>query len=67
MTFLLQILIINIFKSTILRLTMTQQNFHKYFTLYFILFGIAISSFGAIISYMFQINEIDKKSRYGTL
>lgn len=65
MTFLLQILIIDIFKSTILRLTMTQQNFHKYFTLYFILFGIAISSFGAIISYMFQINEIDKRMDKG--
>ncbi len=40
---------------------MTQQNFRKYFTLYFIVFGIVISLFGAIISYSFQINDIQKE------
>ena len=40
---------------------MTQKNFHKYFTLYFILFGIVISLFGAIISYNFQVKDIQKE------
>lgn len=37
---------------------MTQRNFHKFFTLYFIIFGILISSFGAITNYMFQVSDI---------
>lgn len=41
---------------------MSQRNFHKYFTIYFILFGIIISSFGAMINYMFQINDIHKNT-----
>lgn len=41
---------------------MSQQNFHKYFTIYFIIFGIMISSFGAIINYMFQIDDIHKNT-----
>jgi diguanylate cyclase (GGDEF)-like protein/PAS domain S-box-containing protein len=40
---------------------LTQQNFHKFFTLYFIIFGIIISLFGAIISYNFQVNDIQKE------
>ena len=40
---------------------MTQKNFHKFFTLYFIIFGIVISLFGAIISYNFQVNDIQKE------
>lgn len=40
---------------------MTQKNFHKFFTLYFIIFGIVISLFGSIISYSFQINDIQKE------
>ena len=40
---------------------MTQQNFHKFFTLYFIIFGIVISLFGAAISYSFQINDIQRE------
>jgi diguanylate cyclase (GGDEF)-like protein/PAS domain S-box-containing protein len=46
---------------------LTQQNFHKFFTLYFIIFGIIISLFGSVISYTFQINdiqiELDKKAK----
>jgi diguanylate cyclase (GGDEF)-like protein/PAS domain S-box-containing protein len=40
---------------------LTQKNFHKFFTLYFIIFGIVISLFGAIISYNFQVNDIQKE------
>lgn len=40
---------------------MTQKNFHKFFTLYFIIFGIIISLVGAVISYSFQINDIQKE------
>ncbi|MCK9453786.1 MAG: diguanylate cyclase [Sulfurimonas sp.] len=39
---------------------MTQQNFKKYFILYFIGFGITISIFGAFISYIFQMQNIQK-------
>lgn len=39
---------------------MTQQNFHKFFTFYFIIFGIIISLFGVVISYNLQIKEIEK-------
>lgn len=39
---------------------MTQKNFHKFFTLYFILFGIIISIFGVSISYVLQIQELEK-------
>jgi len=41
---------------------MSQQNFHKYYIIYFIIFGILISSFGAITSYIFQINDIHKNT-----
>ncbi|MDD2895918.1 MAG: diguanylate cyclase [Aliarcobacter sp.] len=41
---------------------MSQQNFQKYFIIYFIIFGIVISSFGSITSYMFQINDIHKST-----
>lgn len=37
---------------------MTERNFHKFFTMYFIIFGIAISLFGTFFSYMFQIQDI---------
>uniref|UniRef100_UPI0040476AA7 diguanylate cyclase n=1 Tax=Aliarcobacter sp. TaxID=2321116 RepID=UPI0040476AA7 len=40
---------------------MTQKNFHKFFTLYFIIFGIIISLVGAITSYTFQVNDIQKE------
>ncbi|MDZ7818186.1 MAG: diguanylate cyclase [Aliarcobacter sp.] len=40
---------------------MTQKNFHKFFTLYFIIFGIVISLVGAITSYTFQVNDIQKE------
>ena len=40
---------------------MTQKNFHKFFTLYFIIFGIIISLVGAVISYSFQISDIQKE------
>ena len=39
---------------------MTQQNFHKFFIFYFIVFGIAISLIGTVISYSFQLNDIQK-------
>lgn len=39
---------------------LNQRNFHKYFTLYFIVFGIVLSTFGALVSYKFQIDEIHK-------
>lgn len=39
---------------------MTQKNFHKFFTLYFIIFGIIISLFGVTISYTLQIKDIEK-------
>lgn len=39
---------------------MTQKNFHKFFTLYFIIFGIIISIFGVSISYVLQIQELEK-------
>ena len=41
---------------------MTQRNFHKYFMIYFITFGIVISSFGSIANYMFQISDIHKST-----
>jgi diguanylate cyclase (GGDEF)-like protein/PAS domain S-box-containing protein len=40
---------------------LTQKNFHKFFTLYFIIFGIIISLVGAVISYSFQISDIQKE------
>lgn len=36
------------------------KNFHKFFTLYFIIFGIIISIFGVSISYVLQIQELEK-------
>ena len=39
---------------------MTQKNFHKFFTLYFIIFGIIISFFGVTISYTLQNKDIEK-------
>lgn len=39
---------------------MNQKNFHKLFTLYFIIFGIVISLCGAVVNYYLQINEINK-------
>ncbi len=39
---------------------MTQKNFHKFFTLYFIVFGIIISLFSVTISYILQIKDIEK-------
>ena len=39
---------------------MTQKNFHKFFTLYFIVFGIIISFFSVTISYTLQIKDIEK-------
>ena len=39
---------------------MSQQNFHKLFTIYFIVFGLLISLCGATINYYFQVNEINK-------
>ena len=39
---------------------MTQQNFHKFFIFYFIVFGIAISLIGTVINYSFQLNDIQK-------
>lgn len=41
---------------------MSQQNFQKYFIIYFIIFGIVISSFGAITSYLFEIDDIHKST-----
>ena len=37
---------------------MSQRSFQKYFMIYFIVFGVIISFFGAAINYAFQINEI---------
>lgn len=37
---------------------MTERNFHKIFTMYFIIFGIVISLFGAFFSYIFQVQDI---------
>lgn len=39
---------------------MNQKNFHKFFTLYFIVFGIIISLFGVSISYILQSKDIEK-------
>ena len=39
---------------------MCQQNFHKLFTIYFIVFGLLISLCGATINYYLQVNEINK-------
>jgi diguanylate cyclase (GGDEF)-like protein/PAS domain S-box-containing protein len=39
---------------------LTQKNFHKFFTLYFIAFGIIVSLFSVSISYNLQIKEIEK-------
>ena len=39
---------------------MSQQNFHKLFTIYFIVFGLVISLCGATINYYLQVNEINK-------
>lgn len=39
---------------------MTQKNFHKFFTFYFIIFGIIISIFGVTISYTLQSKNIQK-------
>lgn len=41
---------------------MSQQNFQKYFIIYFIIFGIVISSFSAITNYMFQLSDIHKNT-----
>ena len=38
---------------------MSQQNFHKLFTIYFIVFGLLISLCGATINYYLQVNEIN--------
>lgn len=37
---------------------MSKYNFYKYFTLYFILFGIAISILGSLVSYGFQVKDV---------
>lgn len=39
---------------------MDQKNFHKLFTIYFIVFGIIVSICGATINYYIQIKEINK-------
>ena len=39
---------------------MTHRNFHRFFIFYFILFGIAISLIGSILSYTFQLNDIQE-------
>jgi diguanylate cyclase (GGDEF)-like protein/PAS domain S-box-containing protein len=39
---------------------LSQQNFHKLFTIYFIVFGLLISLCGATINYYLQVNEINK-------
>ncbi len=39
---------------------MTQQNFHKFFTFYFIVFGIVISLFGGVMSYILETSTIEK-------
>ncbi|MDT8338066.1 MAG: GGDEF domain-containing protein, partial [Sulfurimonas sp.] len=39
---------------------MTQQNFKKYFIIYFIIFGILISLFGALSNYIIRMNDIEK-------
>ncbi|MDD2697498.1 MAG: diguanylate cyclase [Arcobacteraceae bacterium] len=40
---------------------MTKDNFHKFFTIYFIGFGIIISLFGAFTSYIFEMNNIQNR------
>jgi len=37
---------------------LSKYNFYKYFTLYFILFGIAISILGSFVSYALQVKDI---------
>lgn len=39
---------------------MTQHNFKKYFIVYFIIFGISISLFGAFSSYIIRMGDIEK-------
>jgi diguanylate cyclase (GGDEF)-like protein/PAS domain S-box-containing protein len=41
---------------------MTQKNFKKLFTIYFILFGFIVSIFGGIISYNIQLNNLKSDS-----
>ncbi len=41
---------------------MSQRNFQKYFIIYFIIFGLIISFFSVITSYIFQINDIHKST-----
>lgn len=38
---------------------MSKYNFYKFFTLYFILFGIAISVLGSFVSYALQVKDIN--------
>lgn len=40
---------------------MTRDNFYKFFTIYFIVFGIIISLFGAFTSYIFEMNNIQNR------
>lgn len=46
---------------------MTQQNFHKFFIFYFIIFGIIISIFSSFVSYKLQMKDskisLDKKAK----
>ena len=46
---------------------MTQQNFHKFFIFYFIIFGIIISIFSSFVSYELQMKDskisLDKKAK----
>jgi diguanylate cyclase (GGDEF)-like protein/PAS domain S-box-containing protein len=39
---------------------MEQQNFKKYFIIYFIVFGISISLFSALSTYIIRMNDIEK-------
>ena len=39
---------------------MTHKNFHKFFIIYFIIFGVLIASSGMAINYYLQIKEINK-------
>lgn len=39
---------------------MTQHNFKKYFIIYFIVFGISISLFSALTTYIIRMNDIEK-------
>ena len=40
------------------KISLTQKNFKKYFIIYFIIFGVIVSSFGAVVNYVMHTQNI---------